>query len=586
MKKIAFVTVNFNGAKDTLELLKSVKKLDTKGIDFRFIIVDSTPNEWIGDSIKEKIPNLILLQSGENKGFAGNYNLGMKHAVAWGADYVGIINNDTIIPDTDLIKKLAGVLDKNSEASVVSPKIYFAPGYEFFGDRYKESDRGKVIWYAGGNFDWNNIQSVHYGIDQVDRGQFDSTGETGFVSGCCFLTRADILQKIGYFNEGFFAYFEDNDWQERILLSRGKLFYIGETAIYHKVSRTSGIGSPQTDYLITRNRLYFTFKYAKFRTKFAVIREAVRQLLFGRSPQKKAIIDFINGVKGRSPYSKDVKGTYKYPIRLSVLISNYKTAALTEKLLKSIYDAKSGFDPNKDEVLVVDDASGDNLEPLTKKYPKVLFLKNKTNKGFVASYNRLLELSRGEFILMLNSDIEVRPKALSALIETSKKFNDEAVLAGKLLFPDGSPQDSCFKLPTAWGAFKEFYLKIKGSYLMFYPKTQNIVRVEGAVMAAFFIPRKIFNKVGYLNRKLFMYFEDVDYCRSLKKENIPLYFCPNAVFFHYHGASGKNLADWANQWRRLIPSSKIYHGLFGHYLIFAILWPEQRIRRWLNSLLN
>ena len=149
MKKIALITVNFGRAQDTLELLKSAKKLDTTGFNFRIIVVDATPDDWIGDHIKVKPLNVELLQAGENKGFAGNYNVGMRYATAWGADYVMIINNDTLIGDKLLIKKLIRILEDYPEASVVSPKIYFAPGYEFFKDRYKKWEEGKVILYGG-----------------------------------------------------------------------------------------------------------------------------------------------------------------------------------------------------------------------------------------------------------------------------------------------------------------------------------------------------------------------------------------------------------------------------------------------------
>lgn len=578
MKKIAFVTVNFGRAQDTLDLLESAKKLDTTGFNFRIIVVDATPDDWIGDHIKVKPLNVELLQVGENKGFAGNYNVGMRYAAAWGADYVMIINNDTLIGDKLLIKKLIRVLEDYPEASVVSPKIYFAPGYEFFKDRYKKGEEGKVIWYGGGSFDWGNVRSVHRGIDKVDSGEFDNTEKTDFVSGACLMIKKETLEKVGYFNEDFFAYFEDNDWQQRILLGGGKLFYSGDTYIYHKVSRTSGIGSAQTDYLLTRNRLYFTFKYAHLRTKFAVVREAVKQLLVGRSAQKAAILDFLQGKKGPSPYREKSSGKYKYSVRLSILISNYKTANLTKKLLESIYSENSGFDRTKDEVLVLDDASGDDLKPLAKEYPDARFLQNETNKGFVASYNRLMEYARGEFLLMLNSDIEVRPKALSTLVETSNKFENNAVLSGKLLFPDGRLQDSCFKLPTVLGAFKEYFLKIKGSYFMFRPKGDKPTRVEGTVMAVYFIPRKVLNKIGFLNRQLFMYFEDIDYCRRAKKQKIPIYYVPAAEFIHYHGQASKKAGlDVSNE--RLIKAAKRYHGAFQYALVTAVLWAGQKFGR-------
>jgi len=576
MKKIALVTVNFGGLRDTLELTETVKKLDISGIDFRYIIVDKTPGDYIGDHLKNPPEYLEILQAGIDKGFAGSYTLGMRYAAAWGADYVAIINNDTLIGSTNLIKKLAEVLDNNPEASVVSPKILFAPGFEFYKTKYTEKDKGHVIWYAGGKFDWANVRSIHKGIDEIDHGKFDLTEKTGFISGCCFMVRRETLESVGYFDEDLFAYFEDNDWQQRILKSGGKLFYTGQSHIYHKVSQTMGVGSPQTDYLLTRNRLYFTSRYASARTKFAVAREAFRQFVFGRNAQRHAIFDFIRGIKGPSPYTKISTGEYKYPIRMSILVSDYKTSDLTDQLIKSVFRKGSGYDSEKDELIVLDNATDDDFDSLMKKYPKgVRFIRNKINKGFVGGYNRLMEYARGELLFMLNSDIEVKADALKTTIEQSQKYNNEYVLSGQLLFPNGDPQDSCFMLPTIWGAFKQYFLNIKGSYFMFRPEVTKPVRVEGAAMAVFMIPRKVINKIGYLNRKLFMYFEDIDYCRRLKKNDIPIYYLPNSKFFHHHGATAKRIGKAIIN-PQLIASSKIYHGKFNYALITATLWLGQK----------
>jgi GT2 family glycosyltransferase len=226
-------------------------------------------------------------------------------------------------------------------------------------------------------------------------------------------------------------------------------------------------------------------------------------------------------------------------------------------------------------VIVLDNATDDNFEPLMKKYPQVRFIRNKVNKGFVGGYNRLMEFARGELLFMLNSDIEVKDNALETLIKTSEKFNNEYALSGQLLFPNGDPQDSCFMLPTIWGAFKQYFLNIKGSYFMFRPEVTKPVRVEGAAMANFLIPRKVINKIGYLNRKLFMYFEDIDYCRRLKKYNVPLYYVPEAKFFHHHGATAKRIGKAIIN-PQLIASSKIYHGEFRYSLLTAMLWLGQK----------
>lgn len=235
----------------------------------------------------------------------------------------------------------------------------------------------------------------------------------------------------------------------------------------------------------------------------------------------------------------------------------------------------SGFDPNKDELIVLDHATDDDFSPVEKFASQIRIIKYAINKGFVGAYNRLMEYSRGEIVLMFNSDIEVKGDAIAKMIDASHKFNNEVVLSGKLLFPDGSPQDSVFNLPTITGAIKEYFFKEKGSYFMYRPKANKPVAVECAVMACFLIPRKVINKIGYLNRKLFMYFEDVDYCRRLKKAGIPIYFLPDAEFYHHHGATAKKIGKVAIN-KQLIESAKIYHGRFYYFLLTATLWLAQK----------
>jgi len=101
--------------------------------------------------------------------------------------------------------------------------------------------------------------------------------------------------------------------------------------------------------------------------------------------------------------------------------------------------------------------------------------------------------------------------------------------------------------------------------------------VEAAAMTAFLITPQGLKQAGLLNEKYFMYFEDLDYCRELKKAGLKVYYLPRAEVIHHHGASGKKIARFEDQWRRLIPSSKIYHGLVKHYLFNFILWSGQKL---------
>jgi GT2 family glycosyltransferase len=575
MKKIAIVTLDYNNHEDTLEWLKSFQNLDTKDLEILTLVVDNGSDT----SIKETVagfPGVIWMQTGKNLGFAGGFNRGMKYAKEWGADYILIINNDTLFPDEKILTKMLDVFRKNKKAGVVSPKIYFAPGYEFYKEKYKKEEIGNVIWYAGGTFDWDNIRSVHRGIDEVDAGKYDMAEKTEFINGCCILIKREVLEKVGYFEEKLFAYFEDNDWTERVYKAGFEKWYAGSTSIYHKVSRTAGIGSTWSDYLITRNRLWFGMRYARPRTKFALVREAMKLLIIGRAAQKEGILDYLRGIYG---WKRAKQPEYvEYPLELSIVIINYKTTQLMLQLLESIFNKKSGYGNVKGgaEVVVLDNSPD---EPCDKEvlaiYPNIKFISNPENNGFSGGNNQLINYSLGKYVLLLNSDIKLKEGSITKLMESVDKMGDRAIYAGKLYFPTGEEQDNVYLLPTAWHAFEQYFLNKKGSYFMYVPNAKNPVKVEGAVMACFLIPRKVINEIGVLQEETFMYFEDIEYSRRAGKAGIPIYFIPKAHFIHFHGqASKKAGVNKSND--RLIAAAKWYHGPVNYFLVTSVLWAGQK----------
>lgn len=299
MIKVAICTVSWNGKKDTIELLEGLKKLDIRDLEIKIFVVS---NEEI------KFPGAEIIIKEENRGSAGGYNDLAKTAILWGADFLLMLNNDTLVASPRLIKSLLETMEINEMVGVVAPKMLFAPGFEFYKDRYKKSQRGKVIWYAGGTFDWKNVMSVHRGIDEVDGGKFDLVEETNFINITCILVRAEVFKKGIFFDEKLFAYFDDNDWSQRLSLNGYKKYYDGLVAIYHKVSQTAGISSPISDYYITRNRLIFGMRYASLRTKIALLRQAASLLFFGRPAQKQGVWDFFLGkVGGKKQFFLEMK---------------------------------------------------------------------------------------------------------------------------------------------------------------------------------------------------------------------------------------------------------------------------------------
>lgn len=297
---IYIISVNWNNYKDTADFLRSLRKLEIpSNLSVKKVIVDNGSIDNSEDAIIENFPEVNVIKSGTNRGFAGGYNLGIKYAIDQGAKYLFILNNDVLIRDHQIILKLKRTFREVAGIGMISPKIYFAPGFEFYEKQYSSAQKGDVIWYAGGIIDWDNILFSHRGVDQIDNEQYNEIEETPFCTGCAIFTRSDILKKVGLFNTNYFAYLEDVDLNMRVKQSGYKLIYAGNSSIWHKTSRSSGgSGSAFHDYFMSRNRLIFGMRYASFRTKIALIREAIRLYVKGRKYQKLGIEDFFLGQRG------------------------------------------------------------------------------------------------------------------------------------------------------------------------------------------------------------------------------------------------------------------------------------------------
>jgi GT2 family glycosyltransferase len=299
-KKVSIIILTTNALKMTKEQLLDVAKLDTGNLNIECIVVDNGSKDGTEESIKNyKLPNMRykFIQSGANLGFAGGNNIGIKDALKHKSDYIILMNNDLILRK-DIVVKLVDFMSRNVDVGVASPKMYFAKGYEFHKDRYNESEKGKVLWYAGGIIDRKNVYTSHRGVDEVDHGQYDKIEETDVANGACVIIRREVFEKIGLLDSSFFLYWEDADFSERVKRAGFKVFFYPNTWMWHKVSAsTGGSGSPTNDYFLIRNRFYYSMRYSPFWTKFAVFRDTVRQIFIGRTWQKWGALDALLGRK-------------------------------------------------------------------------------------------------------------------------------------------------------------------------------------------------------------------------------------------------------------------------------------------------
>lgn len=263
---------------------------------------------------------------------------------------------------------------------------------------------------------------------------------------------------------------------------------------------------------------------------------------------------------------------------LSIIIVNYNTKKLVLDCIDSIKKHKPKIDY---EIIVVDNGSNNPIGPSS----DYRLIANKENLGFAKANNQGIKVARGKYILLLNSDTEVKNGSIERLFEFAENHPEAGVVAPKLLNQDGSPQGSIFRLPNIFTAVRQYWFGEKGLLDKYFIDSSSSSEVEAVSMAALLITPQALKKVGVLNEKYFMYFEDLDYCRKLKEAGLKAYYLPDAEVIHYHGKSGEKLAGGEDQWKRLIPSSKLYHGLFKHYLINSIIRTGQKLGKYIPPIL-
>lgn len=264
-------------------------------------------------------------------------------------------------------------------------------------------------------------------------------------------------------------------------------------------------------------------------------------------------------------------------IILSIIIVNLNTVDLTEGCIKSIYKHKVNF---PFEVILIDNGSDDGsvemLNKYVKKYKNFKAIFNNDNTGYAKANNQGINMAKGEYLLLLNNDTIVYKNSLNNLVDFAIKNPDAGVVGSRLLNIDGTLQMSCFNFPTIANAIKQYFLGTKGLLDKFAPIGDKPTTVDSVVGAVFLITPEARKRVGILDERYFAYFEDIDYCRQTWKNGLKVYYLPASVVTHYHGATFKKLANESERWKKLIPSSKIYHGLVKHYLINAIIWLGQK----------
>lgn len=254
---IYIIIVNWNQYNLTANCIRSLQSINYS--NYRIIVIDNASLDGSPEKLsKEFGPQVDLIFHDKNIGFTGGSNAGIQYALAQGAHYIMLLNNDTIV-HPNFIDPLMEQIRSNPGIGVVTPKIYYL--------NHAKTNR---IWAAGGETTiWMGI-SRSRGRGQIDNGQFNSVQEVDYASGCCLLTKRDVLEEVGSLTNAYFAYYEDVDWCFRVKQKGYQILYVPQSSIWHSVGSSGktnpsreGVQSPFVHYLNSRNHIWFLRTHAR-----------------------------------------------------------------------------------------------------------------------------------------------------------------------------------------------------------------------------------------------------------------------------------------------------------------------------------
>lgn len=230
-------------------------------------------------------------------------------------------------------------------------------------------------------------------------------------------------------------------------------------------------------------------------------------------------------------------------MKLSIVIVSWNTKDLLEACLNTVY-AYPLDQPF--EVWVVDNKSKDDTVAMVReRFPQVELIASEENLGFAGGNNRAIPHCRGEYVLLLNPDTEVKPDALNALVAFMDAHPEAGAAGSRLLNGDGTLQTSCHPVPTLSREFwRMFYLDALvpyGSYDMSKWEVDQPREVDVLMGASLLLRKSVLEAVGLLDEGYFMYSEEVDLCFRLQKAGWRLYWVPQSQVVHYWGQSAKQV---------------------------------------------
>ncbi|AWR86208.1 glycosyltransferase family 2 protein [Meiothermus taiwanensis] len=239
MKVVYVIILNWNGWQDTVKCIDSLKSLTYP--NYKIVVLDNASTNDSVVRIREAHPDITVIETGANLGFAGGNNVGIRYALEHGAGYIWLLNNDTIASP--------GALAAMIEVAESDPKIGAVGSVLYYMNQPE-----KVQAWGGGQVNLLTGRSRH----------LLAPGDLHYITGASMLLRREALEQVGLLDEGFFMYWEDTDLSFRLRQKGWMITVAPNSRVLHKESASAKKGSSQQDIWYNASAVRFFRRHAMF----------------------------------------------------------------------------------------------------------------------------------------------------------------------------------------------------------------------------------------------------------------------------------------------------------------------------------
>lgn len=291
--RVAVIVLDWDGGSETLECLRALRA--TRGVRLQPILVDNASRNPVFEAAREILPDLVVLRNDSNLGYAGGNNVGLRHALEGDAEFFAVLNNDA--------QPRPGALRTMAHAA--------HDGVGVVGARILRKEDPSRLWMAWGELTYRQSLVRLVGQGAADGPRWQGRREADWVSGCALLFPRRALERVGLFDEEYFAYHEEVDWCARARAEGLRILWEPEAVVLHRGEASSGGGTfvSRKQYLAARNMVRFVKRHAtpmqKAKFSFFVVVTTpfsfVRRFLVGEHPGVIAKVrGMLDAIRGRS----------------------------------------------------------------------------------------------------------------------------------------------------------------------------------------------------------------------------------------------------------------------------------------------